>query len=92
MIVNPLPPFEYLPAADIEKIHTLSLKLLAELGLEFNHPEAIAIWEAAGAEILDRETGHVRLPSQLVLVYKDASSRRPDAFRGALKVGRIGEI
>jgi len=67
MIVNPLPPFEYLPAADIETIHTLSLKLLAELGLEFLHPEAIAILEAAGAEVLDRETGHVRLPNQLVL-------------------------
>ena len=77
MIVNPLPPFEYLPAADIEKIHTLSLKLLAELGLEFNHPEALAILEAAGAEVLDRETGHVRLPSQLVL---DSIAKAPSQF------------
>ena len=67
MIVNPLPPFEYLPAEDIEKIHGLSLKLLAELGLEFLHPEAVAILEAAGAEVLDREAGHLRLPSALVL-------------------------
>ena len=53
MIINPLPPFEYLPAEDIEKIHGLSLKLLAELGLEFLHPEAVSILEAAGAEVGD---------------------------------------
>src|SRR5437868_4404550 len=77
MIVNPLAPYEYLPADDIEKIHTLSLKLLAELGLEFLHPEAVSILEAAGAEVLDRETGHLRLPSQLVL---DNIAKAPSQF------------
>ena len=38
MIINPLPHFEYLPAEDIEKIHGLSLRLLAELGLEVPPP------------------------------------------------------
>src|SRR5260370_24843597 len=67
MIVKPRPPFEYLPAEDIEKIHSLSLRLLAELGLEFSHPEAVAVLEAAGAEVVDRETNHLRLPRGLVL-------------------------
>ncbi len=67
MIINPLPRFEYLVSEDIEKIHTLSLKLLSELGLEFLHPEAVAVLEAAGAEVVDRDAGHLRLPSQLVL-------------------------
>jgi trimethylamine--corrinoid protein Co-methyltransferase len=77
MIINPLPRFEYLPPEDIEKIHTLSLKLLAELGLEFLHPEAVALLEAAGAEVLDRETGHVRLPNALVL---DNIAKAPAEF------------
>src|SRR5712692_8945814 len=77
MIINPLPRFEYLPPEDIEKIHTLSLKLLAELGLEFLHPEAVALLEAAGAEVLDRETGYVRLPSALVL---DNIAKAPAEF------------
>jgi len=67
MITNNLPKYEYLPAASIERIHELSLKLLEELGLEFNHPEAVTILEAAGAEIVDREAGHVRLSRELVL-------------------------
>ena len=67
MITNSQPKYEYLPAESIERIHDLSLKLLEELGLEFNHPEAVSILEAAGAEILDREAGHVRLPRELVM-------------------------
>ena len=67
MITNNLPRYEYLPAADIERIHELSLKLLEELGLEFNHPDAVKILEGAGAEVLDRDAGHVRLSRELVL-------------------------
>ena len=67
MITNRLAPYEYLPSEDIETIHEYSLKLLSELGLEFSHPEAIAILEAAGAEVVDRELGHVRLSRELVL-------------------------
>lgn len=67
MITNPLPRFEYLPPEDIETIHELSLKLLAELGLEFLHPEAVTVLEAAGAEVLDRQAGHLRLPREMVL-------------------------
>jgi trimethylamine--corrinoid protein Co-methyltransferase len=67
MITNNLPKYEYLPAASVERIHELSLKLLEELGLEFNHPDAVKILEAAGAEVLDRDAGHVRLSRELVL-------------------------
>ncbi len=64
---NTLPKFNYLAPEAIETIHTTALKLLEELGLEFNHPEALSVLERAGAEVLDRETGHVRLPRELVL-------------------------
>jgi trimethylamine--corrinoid protein Co-methyltransferase len=77
MIINPLPHFEYLPAEDIETIHQYSLKLLAELGLEFLHPEAVALLEAAGAEVVNRETGHLRLPRELVL---DNIAKAPSEF------------
>jgi trimethylamine--corrinoid protein Co-methyltransferase len=64
---NTLPKFEYLDGEAIELIHERSLRFLEELGLEFNHPDALAILEAAGAEMVDREAGLVRLPRELVL-------------------------
>src|SRR5713226_8796426 len=67
MMTNTLPKYEYLPSDQIEKIHDLALKLLEELGLEFNHREAVAVLEAAGAEVVNRDTNHLRLPRGLVL-------------------------
>ncbi len=64
---NTLPKFDYLPSESIELIHEHALKMLAEIGLEFAHPEAVSVLEAAGADVLDRETGHLRLPRDLVL-------------------------
>jgi len=66
MFTNSLPKYSYLPTEALDVIHENSLKLLETLGLEFNHPEALDIWEKAGAEIVDREAGLIRIPRQLI--------------------------
>ena len=77
MITSSLSRFSYLPSESIEKIHETSLKVLEELGLEFNHPEALAVLEQSGAEVVDRENNLVRLPRGLVL---EAIAKAPAEF------------
>src|ERR671919_2027134 len=48
---NPFPPFEILSADQIEAIHVASLRVLAEIGMNFLLPEAREILAAAGAEV-----------------------------------------
>lgn len=82
MFTNSLPKYEYLPADAIETIHETSLKVLEEMGLEFNHPEAVEILEKAGAEVVDRESGLLRLPRGLVL---EAIAKAPSTFEMAAR-------
>lgn len=54
-----------LSTADIEKIHTTSLQVFEEVGVQVNYPEALDNFAAAGAEI-DSATNVVRMKPQLV--------------------------
>jgi trimethylamine--corrinoid protein Co-methyltransferase len=48
---NPFPPFELLAADQIEAIHAASLRVLAEIGINFLLPEAREVLKAAGADV-----------------------------------------
>jgi trimethylamine---corrinoid protein Co-methyltransferase len=48
---NSFPPFEIVSADQIEAIHAASLRVLAEIGMNFLLPEAREVLEAAGAEV-----------------------------------------
>ena len=48
---NPFAPFEIVSADQIEAIHVASLRVLAEIGMNFLLPEARAILAAAGCEV-----------------------------------------
>ncbi len=54
-----------LAAADQERVHDESLRILAEVGLRFHGTLALPLLEAAGAQV-DRETGVARIPRSLV--------------------------
>jgi len=45
------PPTNIISDDEVESIHQASLKVLAEIGMDFNHPEAHALLKAAGAKI-----------------------------------------
>ena len=50
-LVNPLPPIEILQPDQIEAIHDTSMQILEEVGMDFLHPEALALLRAGGAEV-----------------------------------------
>lgn len=58
-------PLDILSAEEEERVHALSLKLLAETGLRFLSEETWSILEANGAHV-DRDTGMARLPAEVV--------------------------
>ena len=48
-VTNPFRPLEVLSEDQIEAIHNASLRILAEIGMDFLHPEALSILAAGGA-------------------------------------------
>lgn len=73
---NPFPPLEILSAEQIQQLHSASLTILEEIGLDFLNQEALALWETAGAKV-EWSTQHVWLDRDLVL---EAIARAPEAF------------
>jgi trimethylamine:corrinoid methyltransferase-like protein len=72
---NPLPALALLNDDELGKIDDTALRILEELGLEFQNPQAIEILADSGADV-DRGTGMVRMDRHLVrrLVAKAPSS------------------
>jgi trimethylamine--corrinoid protein Co-methyltransferase len=56
--------YQSLSEEQIKRIHQASCEILSKTGVRFHHPEAIALFQKAGAEILD--TSLVRIPTKLV--------------------------
>lgn len=75
-LVNPLRPVEMLTPEQLEQIHTASLHILENIGLDFLHEETLAIWQAAGAKV-DWATQHAWLDRGLVL---EAVAQAPAQF------------
>ncbi|MEO8859277.1 MAG: trimethylamine methyltransferase family protein [Burkholderiaceae bacterium] len=62
---NPYPPMELLSADQVEAIHLTSLRILEELGIEVMSPQALDIFEKAGARV-DHASMTVRIDRSLV--------------------------
>lgn len=73
---NPLAPYEYLTAEQIETIHQASLHILENIGLDFLDEETLDIWQAAGAKV-DRSTHHVWIDRGLV---EESLTHAPSRF------------
>ncbi|MDX1576200.1 MAG: trimethylamine methyltransferase family protein [Kiloniellales bacterium] len=50
-LANPVPPIELLQPDQIEAIHDTSMRILEEVGMDFLHPEALALLREGGAEV-----------------------------------------
>ncbi len=62
---NPLPPLALLSEAELDLIDDVALRVLEELGLEFQNRESLDILERHGAGV-DRATGMVRFERGLI--------------------------
>ena len=75
-VVNPYAPVEVLSADQLEAIHSTSIRILEELGIEVMSPRALAVLRAAGAEV--NESNLVRLDRGLV---ENALRTAPSIFK-----------
>ena len=73
---NFMPPVGFVPEEDVEKIHRASLKILAEIGVNFLLPEAREILREAGAEV---EPGSDRVRFDPALI-EERIRTAPSAF------------
>jgi trimethylamine--corrinoid protein Co-methyltransferase len=69
-------PFEVLSLDEVERIHTASMQVLAEVGVRVDYARARRIFQGAGAEV-DEASGTVRLSEDLV---QHAVSQAPHRF------------
>ena len=62
-----MPGGQYKPLTkeDILKIHTTSLKVFSEVGVEINYPEALDLFRNAGAEV-DASSRVVKIPADMI--------------------------
>ncbi len=63
---NPLPPMELVAPEGLERIHTASLDILEQIGVNFQDGETLSLWAAAGARV-DHAAQHVWLDRGLVM-------------------------
>jgi trimethylamine---corrinoid protein Co-methyltransferase len=75
-VSNPFRPLEVLTEDQIEAIHRASLRILAEIGMDFLHPEALSIFAAGGA-MVETGTQRVRFDPEWV---EDQVSTVPASF------------
>jgi trimethylamine--corrinoid protein Co-methyltransferase len=76
LVQHPLPPYEFMGQAHIERLHEASLHILEEVGLDFLDDEVLTIWERAGAKV-DRSQQHVWLDRGLIM---EAIASAPQTF------------
>lgn len=65
-VTNPFRPLEVLNDDQIEAVHNASLRILAEIGMDFLHPEALSILSTGGAEV-EAGTQRVRFDPEWVM-------------------------
>jgi len=53
-LVNPYEPIRVVSDDHLEEIHRMSLRILAEIGMDFLHPEAVSLLSAAGCSVEDQ--------------------------------------
>jgi trimethylamine--corrinoid protein Co-methyltransferase len=73
---NPYSPVEVLSADQLEAIHGASLTILEEIGMDFLHPEALAVLKEKGAEVTPGSE-RVRFDRALVM---EMVAKAPSSF------------
>jgi trimethylamine--corrinoid protein Co-methyltransferase len=71
------PPYDWLSADDLERIHDASLTILETVGIDFLDDEALDLWQRAGARV-DRPARRVRIDRDLLL---PTIATAPSSFR-----------
>ena len=71
-------PYELLSTDQVVRVHEASLAIMAEIGLDFRHPEALAVLAKGGAKV----DGHrVLFPPKLVEAHRVKAPQRFEVTR-----------
>lgn len=62
---NPFAPIEPLSSYQLDQLENAALQILAETGIDFLHPRALELWDAAGARV-DWDSQHVWIDEPLL--------------------------
>jgi trimethylamine---corrinoid protein Co-methyltransferase len=73
---NPFPPMEIISHEQLEQLHNASMQILENIGLDFLDPEALSIWEKAGAKV-DHAKQHVWIDRGLLM---QTIAKAPSSF------------
>ena len=76
VVTNPFRPLEVLSDDQIDAIHIASLRILAEIGMDFFHTEALSILATGGAQV-ESGTRRVRFDPEWVM---EKVSSAPSSF------------
>jgi trimethylamine--corrinoid protein Co-methyltransferase len=76
LLQHPLPPYDFVGAEQIERLHEASMTILENVGLDFLDDEVLDIWKKAGAKV-ERNSQHVWLDRGLVM---EAIANAPRSF------------
>jgi len=71
------PPYDWLSADELERLHDASLTILETVGIDFLDDEALDLWQQAGAQV-DRATHRVRIDRDLL---RPTLASAPASFR-----------
>ncbi|MEM7126936.1 MAG: trimethylamine methyltransferase family protein [Chloroflexota bacterium] len=75
-VTHPVPPYEWASEEKLDKIHDASMWILENVGMAFMDPQALDIWERAGAKV-DHKDQRVWIDQGLVMEQVDHA---PDHF------------
>ena len=81
-ITNPRLHLDILSDADVQRLHTATLEVIAHTGVRFPSQRALEIWEAHGAAV-DHATQIVRAPGELI---ESALRTAPPAYTLAARL------
>jgi trimethylamine--corrinoid protein Co-methyltransferase len=76
LLHHPHPPYEFISAEQVARLHEASLYILENVGLDFLDDETLDLWQKAGAKV-DRAARHVWLDRGLVM---EAIAKAPSSF------------
>ena len=87
-LVRNIPVYEAVSEEGVELIHTLAMRIVEEIGVDFRDPESLDIWRRAGADVEDQR---VRMaPEMLMALVEQVPEEYTQHARNPERTVRVG--
>ncbi len=82
-------PLDILEKSEVDKIHQTAMKVLGEVGVKMDHPEALKLFKANGCEV-DEAKKVVKIPESLVMEQLRHVPKKFDIYTRGLEAMEVG--